>query len=129
MRIEVHVEPLNIEVNALGLAQALASAMPGFYARQMLRGRKPDGGAMPTNKRGEPLGLGNGTIATNWWASAPSGSASSAEFSTGPYQEGGYFYPVRALVERGSSPVGAEGQAGALIDQIVAEAADRAIGL
>jgi hypothetical protein len=84
---------------------------------------------MPTNKKGQPLGLGDGTIPNNWWATAPSGSAQLAGFSTGPYQEGGYFYPVRALVERGASPVSAEGRAGDLIDAVISDAADKAVGL
>jgi hypothetical protein len=129
MRIDVEADDLDVSVDALALVEALAASMPQYYAAAMLRGRTPDGGAMPTNKAGKPLGLGDGTIPNNWWTTSPGGSPQLAGFSTGPYQEGGYFYPVRSLVERGASPVGAEGKAGDLIDAIVSKAADKAVGL
>lgn len=125
----MEADELDVAVNSLALIEALADTMPDYYAGQLLRGQRPEGGAMPTNKKGQPLGLGSGTVATSWWATTPSGTPELATFSTGPYQEGGHFYAVRALVERGSSPVSSEGKAGALIDQLVQAAADRAVGL
>ena len=129
MRIEIEADPLDVEVNALELAADLAEVMPGYYARQLLRGQRPEGGALPANKSGQPIGVGSGTLATQWWTSTPTGTPTLASFSTGPFQEGGYFYAVRSMVEKGASPVSAEGKAGALIDEVVARAADRAVGL
>jgi hypothetical protein len=128
-RIDVDADPLNVEANPLELVTELADVMPSYFARQLLAGNRPEGGALPANKSGKPLGLGNGTIATQWWTTQASGNEQMAGFSTGPYQEGGHFYAVRAMVEAGASPVSSEGNAGALIDKIVGRAADRAVGL
>jgi hypothetical protein len=127
--VTVEIEPLEVHVDALALVDALAVELAEFYAAQMLRGRTPDGGAMPTNKRGQPLGLGDGTIPRNWEIERGAGDERAASSSTGPYQEGGYYYPVRRLVELGASPVGYDGKAGDLIEGIIDQAADRAIGL
>ena len=129
MRVDMDIEPLDIAADAAELIQDLAEVMPEHYAAQLLRGQRPEGGAMPVNKKGQPLGLGSGTIATQWWTTAAAGTPKLASFSTGPFQEGGYHYAVRALVERGASPVSAEGKAGALIDEALERAADRAVGL
>ena len=114
-------------IKAIVTVADLGPTMGKFYARSLDMGRKPDGGAMPLNDKGEPLGRGSGTIARNWTTSSPVGDKTSASISTAPYQEGGHFYAVRSMVERGASPVGSEGKAGALIDAIVSEHADRAV--
>ena len=128
-RIEVTIDPLGVEVDALQLIAELAEQLPQHYIDSFRRGQRPEGGAMPLNKRGKPIGVGSGTIANNWVTTPPSGGKLLASFETGPYTDGGYFYPIRRLVELGSNPVSAEGLAGALINAAVSRAADRAVGL
>jgi hypothetical protein len=128
-RVEVEADELDVKVDAIGLIVELARVMPEHYAGSFLRGQRPEGGAMPLNKKGQPMAVGDGTIATNWVTTSPSGNAELAEFETGPYMEGGYFYAVRRLEELGSSPVSSEGKSAALIDEVVAAAADAAVGL
>ena len=129
MRIEVTADPLGVEVDALALIVQLERVMPTYYAQAFLRGRRPEGGALPLNKKGQPMAVGDGTIATNWVTTTPQGNAELAGFSTGPFTEGGYWYAVRRLLELDASPVSAEGKAGALIDRVVSAAADAAVGL
>jgi hypothetical protein len=127
--ITVEADDLDVEVDAFALVEALAVNLGEHYARQLLRGQRPEGGALPPNSKGEPLGRGDGTIATNWVVEPASGSKARAKSATGPYQEGGYHYAVRAMVDRGASPVSSDGKAGDIIIRIVDEAADRAVGL
>jgi hypothetical protein len=89
VRVEVTADPLDVEVNALELIVDLARVMPEYYKRTFLAGDLPEGGAAPRNKKGQPMGVGSGTIATNWETSSPSGDARAASFTTAPYQEGG----------------------------------------
>ena len=129
MRIEVEADELDVHVDAFALAEELAVTLGEHYASQLLRGDRPEGGALPANAKGEPLGRGDGTIAENWWVEHAKGTDRLASSSTGPHQEGGYFYAVRAMVKRGASPVSDEGLAGAKIEAVIERHADETVGL
>lgn len=127
MTITMKAEPMAIEVDALALTEDLARTLGSYYAKQLEQGRRPEGGALPLNKKGQPIGRGSGTISDNWVTGTAHGSKSSASSSTSPWQEGGYFYAVRSMTEKGASPVSVEGRAGELISAVIARHADRMV--
>ena len=127
MTIKVQLPDLELHFDARRLVDDLATELSEHFAKSMLAGRLPDGSSTPTNKKGQPYGRGDGTIARNWEVGRATGTKARASSTSAPYQEGGYFYVVRSLEAKGASPAATDGKAGQLIDRIVAREADRAV--
>jgi hypothetical protein len=127
--VRIELPSMELRIDAAAIVEELNRSTAEHFARSFLAGRTPDGGALPRNKKGRPMGVGSGTIATRWERSATSGDASQAIADNGPYMEGGYYYAVQRLLDAGADIVSTEGQTDALISRIVSLAADRAVEL
>jgi len=119
MKITIAAEPLAIHLDALELTQALVVTWTAHAQASMLAGRDPSGAPLPLNRAGEPYGVGSGTIARNWGHEDAHGSKTLAQASSWPYQAGGYVDPVMHLEAQGNSLVSVDGEADALISQVV----------
>lgn len=122
-------EPIDLDVDASRLVAKLNLATAEHFRRSNLAGRTPDGRALPTNSKGQPLGRGSGTIANYWEIGGVEGDKLAATAANGPYMEGGYRFVVLRLEDEGASMVSMGGQTDALIDGIVSAEADRMVGL
>ncbi len=119
----VETPEIGLELDARTIADALAEGMTDYWANQLRRGQRAEGGPMPLNSKGSPLGQGSGGIADGWTTERAQGGKDRATASSRPGQEGGYFWAVRSIQRRpGADIVSTDGQAARELDRIIEEA-------
>jgi hypothetical protein len=104
------------------MAEAVATRMRDHWRANMLGGVMADGQPLPTNRKGEPLGVGSGTIITGWKVERSGDSA-----TVSPYQGGEYSSAVRYLVNRGVVYHSLEDNSRPVFDGALANSKDAAL--
>ena len=101
---------------------SVATAMRDHWRAGMFAGANADGSPLPVNERGEPLGVGSGTILDGWEVSQEGTTAVVA-----PYQGGKYAKAVEALHKRGVIYHSLAGESANVFDAALASAVDQAL--